>query len=207
MSRRKADYPDKRTMNLFYKPDRTTKPATIMLYVLFVLACLVGFAKFMVLDVLVDTIQAQAALAAEEKRLEDMMEELADFDEVQERYSRYSATEEEETLIDRMDILALLDSAVGNKTSIESISVNGNTVQIQFVGADLAQTAEIVKTLEASPIVASIMVNTAVTTDQAGSAAEGGPAEGDSGEDDPAGNMAPVKTGILIQFQKEVPEE
>ena len=31
MSRRKADYPIKRSMNLYYKPDRTTKPATAAL--------------------------------------------------------------------------------------------------------------------------------------------------------------------------------
>ena len=34
--KRKKDYPRKRSMNLYYKPDRTTKPATISLYVLFV---------------------------------------------------------------------------------------------------------------------------------------------------------------------------
>ena len=28
MNRKKGAYPTKRTMNLFYKPDRTTKPAT-----------------------------------------------------------------------------------------------------------------------------------------------------------------------------------
>ena len=51
MSKRKAAYPAKRSMNLFYKPDRTTKPATIALYVLFVLVCLLGLGKFLVYDV------------------------------------------------------------------------------------------------------------------------------------------------------------
>ena len=39
MSRKKDEYPVKQTLNLYYKPDRTTKPATIALYVLFVLTC------------------------------------------------------------------------------------------------------------------------------------------------------------------------
>ena len=42
MSRKRASYPTKRTMNLFYKPDRTTKPATIALYILFGLVCILG---------------------------------------------------------------------------------------------------------------------------------------------------------------------
>lgn len=48
MSKRNAAYPAKRSMNLFYKPDRTTKPATIALYVLFVLVCLLGLGKFQI---------------------------------------------------------------------------------------------------------------------------------------------------------------
>ena len=33
---KKSAYPTKTSMNLFYKPDRTTKPATVALYTLFV---------------------------------------------------------------------------------------------------------------------------------------------------------------------------
>ena len=50
MSRKRASYPTKRTMNLFYKPDRTTKPATIALYILFGLVCILGLSKFLVYD-------------------------------------------------------------------------------------------------------------------------------------------------------------
>jgi len=190
---RKGRHYQKRTMNLYYKPDRTTKPATIALYVLFVLVCLLGLGKFLVFDLWMETTQAQRALAATQEQLSDIMAELVDYNEVRERYERYSATEEERALIDRMDVLALLDDAVGATAKLESISISGATAQIQFSGVTLAQTAQIVNALEASPIVAGTVVNTASTSDDQ----EGAEPDGDS---------APVRAYILIQLQKEVAE-
>jgi len=115
------------------------------------------------------------------------MVELTDYNEVRERYSRYSATEEERALIDRMDVLALLDGAVGATAKLDAISINGDTAQIQFSGVTLAQTADIVSALEASPIVAGTVVNTASTT-----------------ELEAANGL--VQANVLIQLQKEVAE-
>lgn len=187
MSKRKSAYPAKRSMNLFYKPDRTTKPATIILYVLFVLVCLLGLGKFLGYDVWMETQEARRDLASAEAQLEAVNQELTDYGEVWERYSRYSATDEERELIDRMEVLALLDQAVGTTASMDALSIGGDTVQLQFSGVTLAQTAEIVKKLEASPIVASTTVNTAATTQ----------AEG-------ADEKAPVQASVLVQLQKEV---
>jgi len=172
-------------MNLYYKPDRTTKPATIALYVLFVLVCLLGLGKFLVYDIWQETMEAQRDLTAAREELTTVMAGLKDYSEVHERYSRYSATEEEAALIDRMEVLALLDSAVTAK--MDAVAISGGTAQIQFSGVTLAQTAEIVNALEASPIVAGTMVNTASTTEQ-----------------DAASGL--VQANILIQLQKEAEE-
>ena len=184
---KKTAYPVKRSMNLYYKPDRTTKPATIALYVLFVLVCLLGLSKFLVYDVWMETHQAREALTAAEEQLSGVMLELTDYNEVKERYSRYSATDEERALVDRMEILALLDEAVGTTAAMDTVSISGGTVQLQFSGVTLAQTAQIVKALEASPIVAGTEVSTASTTQ------EGAPADG----------SATVQASILIYLQKE----
>lgn len=189
---KKTAYPVKRSMNLYYKPDRTTKPATVALYVLFILVCLLGLGKFLVYDVWQETVQAQRTLAAAEEKRNDIMVQLADYNEVKERYNRYAATEEERALLDRMEILALLDSAVGATADIGAISISANTVQLQFSGVTLAQTAEIVKKLEASPLVASTTVSTAATTREGGAVQEA---------------SAPVQANMLIQLQKEVAEE
>ena len=114
---------------------------------------------------------------------------MKDYNEVRERYSRYSATEEEKALIDRMEVLALLDEAVGSTADMDTMSINGSTVQLQFSGVTLAQTAQIVRALEESPIVAFTTVNTATTT-----------------QSEVADISAPVQAAMLIQLQKEVEE-
>ena len=101
-------------------------------------------------------------------------------------YQRYSATEEEAANIDRMEVLSLLDTAVGSTAEIGNISISGSTAQVQFSSVTLAHVAEIVKRLEDSPIVAGTVVNTASTT-------------GDSRD--------LVSASILIQLQKEAAEE
>lgn len=188
---RKTAYPVKRTMNLFYKPDRTTKPTTIALYVIFVLVCLLGLGKVLVYDLWMETREAQQALAMAEEERNGVMAQLADYNEVKERYNRYAATEEERALIDRMEVLALLDEAVGATADLEAISVSANTVQLQFSGVTLAETAKIVQKLEASPLVASTTVSTAFTTQEGGA---------------PADSSAPVQANVQIQLQKEAAE-
>ena len=179
---KKTTYPAKRTMNLYYKPDRTTKPATAALYVLFALTILLGLSKLMVYDLWAEAREAESQRAAAESQLGAVMAELSGYDEVRERYSRYSATEEERALVDRMEVLDLLDSAIGVEARMDSAAISGDAVQVQFSGVTLAQTAQIVKSLEASPIVAGTMVNTAATTEDAG---------------------ALVQTSVLIQLVKE----
>lgn len=179
-------YPEKRNMNLFYRPDRTTKPATIMLYVMFTAVCMLGLSKILIYDVWEETYQAGRALEAEQEKLNSVMLGLRDYDEVKERYVRYAATEEERALVDRMEILAMLEEAMGSTASMDSISISGSTVQIQFSGATLAEISQIVSRVEASPIVEEIMVNTASATKEGG---------------------APVQANMLIQLQKGVEEE
>ena len=146
MSRKKTGYPVKREMNLFYKPDKTTKPATAALYVLFVLVLILGLSKITVYDLWVETNQAeqQRDLAAQ-----------------------------------------LLDKAMGRTGEMASISISGDVVQLQFSGVTLAETAQIVKRLEESDLVAGTTVNTAATTESEG---------------------ALVQANVRIQLQRKTPE-
>lgn len=188
MKKKQSRLPEKRTMNLYYKADRTTKPATIALYVLFALVVLLGLCKPLVYDVIqkVDTAEHQAAgLRAE---LDAANVRLAGYEEVEERYIRYSATEEEDAQIDRMEVLDLLDGAVGASAQMSGISVSDNTVIVRFSGVTLAETAQIVQVLEQSPIVEGTTVNTASTDGQGGS-----------------GSI--VSADILIHLQKEAAEQ
>ena len=161
---RKETYPTKTTMNLYYKPDRTTKPSTIALYALFAAVVLLALAKYLVYDVLQENWAAQRALVAAQDELNGVLVQLTDYSEVQMRYFRYAATDEERTLVDRMDVLAMLDSTLGN-AKIDSINISGERVQIQISDVTLAQTATIVKNLESSQLVSNVVVSTAATTE------------------------------------------
>ena len=161
--KRKASYPTKTSMNLFYKPDRTTKPSTIALYVLFVLAVLLGLSKWMVYDLWMERVEAEQALAAAQDELDSIMVQLTDYNEVQQRYFRYSATDEERNLVDRMEVLAMLEATAGN-ARMNTIAINGDTVTTQLSDVTLAQVADIVNRLEASPMVAGTVVHTAATS-------------------------------------------
>ena len=181
---RKETYPTKTTMNLYYKPDRTTMPSTVALYALFGLVVLLALAKYLVYDVWQENQAAQRALRAAQNELNGVLAQLTDYDEVQERYFRYAATDEERALVDRMDVLNMLDSTVRN-AKIDSISINGSRLQIQISNVTLAQTSEIVNRLEASPLVSSVTVNTAATTEK---------------------DSDLTRSNIVIQLQKEVEE-
>ncbi len=184
--KKKVSYPEKKSMNLYYKPDRTTVPATIALYVLFVLALMLAFGKFLVYDYIVKLQETQEQLdqVLAEKSVYDG--QLERYDEVQQRYRLYSMTDDELNQTDRMEVLELLDAVVRPEAEIESVSISDGYVTVKFSGVTLKETAEIVKKLEESEIVARTTVDTASTT--------GSP-----------GNQ--VTANILIALQKENEED
>ena len=197
---KKGAYPEKRTMNLYFKPDRTTVPATIMLYVLFAVTLCIGFFKWFIYDIMADVAdkEAQLARAAAEKESYEAM--LTDYDEVLHQYQIYSATQEELSQTNRMEILGLLDEVIRPHAGIESISVSDGYVKVSFSGVTLRETAELVRELEESPIVASTVVNTANTEEGKLSGQEGAQTPV-SGTEEDRGSL--VKATIQITLSKE----
>lgn len=177
--------PVKQTMNLYYKVDRTTKPATAALYILFIMVVLLGLSKVLIYDLWVKVQNAREASAIVQMHLSDALAGIADYDEVKKEYQRYSVTDEERAQIDRMEIITLLDQNIGAFAQMRSYAVSGMTVHVQIDQVTLAETAEIVRLLEASPIVSRTTVNTASTV-------------GEDGERDL------VSASILIELTKEV---
>lgn len=164
ITRKKVVYPTKRTMNLYYKPDRTTKSATVSLYVLFALVVLLALAKLLVYDVLMDLRDKQELLDQNQRELAVYGEELKDYDQILLEYERFAATPEE-MVTDRMELLALIDKAVRSTAKVDNVSISEEQMLLQFSGVTLKETAKIVQALEKSPLVASTTVNTAATTE------------------------------------------
>lgn len=165
IKRKKNVSPSKRSMNLYYKPDRTTKTATIMLYVMFFAVVLFALSKIFVYDIWSELRAKQEQLETRQEELAAYAEKLVDYDKVLWEYERYSATPEETLTTDRMELIALIDSAVRPTAKVDHFSVSGEQMLLQFSRVTLREVADIVQALEESPLVTETMVNTASTTE------------------------------------------
>ena len=65
--------------------------------------------------------------------------------------------------VDAMDILQMLETRMMPQARVRAFSVQEPVITLQLSGVSLRQTAQLVKTLESSPLVDSVMVYTAGT--------------------------------------------
>ena len=164
MAGKKAAYPTKRSMNLYFKVDRTTAPATVALYALFAVAVLIGLGKIMISDFVVQERQLESQVLALEQRTAQQMQQLKSYDQVLEDYIRSIPTQQERDQPDVMDLLALIDTTIRPTAQVSQVAITGDQVVISFSGVTLAQAADLVVQLEQSPLVANVQVDTASTT-------------------------------------------
>lgn len=167
VGRKKAVYPTKRSMNLYFKVDRTTASATAALYVLFALAVLLGLGKIMIYDYVVQQQQLESQVAALEQRADQQMQQLNSYDQVLESYTRSILTQQEQSQVDVMELLALIDTTIRPTAQVSQVAIEDNQVVISFSGVTLAQAADLVVQLEQSPLVTDTQVDTAASTGNA----------------------------------------
>lgn len=164
MARKKVVYPTKRSMNLYFKVDRTTASATAALYILFVVAVLLGLGKVMVYDLLAQEKQLESQVAALEQRTTQQLQQLERYDQVLEDYIRSVPTQREQEQADVMELLGLIDTTIRLTAQVSQVAIEDNQVVISFSGVTLAQAAELVVQLEQSPLVSNTQVDTASST-------------------------------------------
>ena len=164
MARKKVVYPTKRSMNLYFKVDRTTASATAALYILLVVAVLLGLGKVMVYDLLAQEKQLESQVAALEQRTTQQLQQLERYDQVLEDYIRSVPTQREQEQADVMELLGLIDTTIRPTAQVSQVAIEDNQVVISFSGVTLAQTAELVVQLEQSPLVSNTQVDTASST-------------------------------------------
>ena len=162
---KKPVYPTKRSMNLYFKMDRTSAPATVALYLLFVLAILLGLSKVLVYDPWSTANQLKAQALALEEQTASALEQLQGYAEIQKQYIRIHPTPEEQAQVDCLEILNLIDQTIQAPARILQVSISENKVLLTFTGVTLEQSAHLVPQLEQSPLVASASVDTAASTE------------------------------------------
>ena len=163
---RKSEYPSKKTVNLIIHEKTMSSPSRAIPAFIVFLVLLACFVKFGVMKPLEGMYAAQASLGQVQSELSAYVQYNEDYDEVNERYSRYFneyLDEDEAVLQDRMEIMDLFEERVLSQADIESISIRGNICRLVITELPLYRVSSIVADLEESPLVQYISVSTAST--------------------------------------------
>lgn len=157
----------KKTMNLAFHESSFNFKKMVPIILITVLAVLV-FVKVGFLDQNDKRTAALNELGAKQDELMALQAKLTGYDELASQYGRYSygwMNNEEATLVDRMDVIEIIEELVDPIASVEDIAINLNVLNVNISGLSLQQTSALVNTLEAHPLVRSVTVSTARSED------------------------------------------
>lgn len=171
LSKKKKDaYPSKKTLNLYFKEDKTSKPSTIMLYCLFVLVVLLASAKLFVYDIWAELEEEKKVYAQNEKLLQGYMSSLSGFSELKDEYNKYTFDylNANEKFCDRMTVLSIIEDTIGKEAIIEKVTIHSNALEVHFEGVNLEQTAALATRIEAYDQVTSVSIVSASLSSKTG---------------------------------------
>ena len=167
MSLGKKNIAGKKTMNLAFHESSVNVKKLIPLILVIVIAAL-AFVKFGILDQTAKKVAALNEVSTKQSQLAAINVKLAGYDELEQLYGRYSygwMTEAESGLVDRMEVITILEKIIDKSAVIEDFAINYNILNVNISGLSLDQTSTLVKELEADPQVTSASVYTAKSED------------------------------------------
>lgn len=159
----KESLPSKTTLNLFYKEDKTTGPATMALYIMFVGALLIAFLKFGVYDIYAEAQELKRQVEEKQNYSDTLLIALKDYNKVKAEYSRYTQNylKDGEILQDRVELLNVLEETVFALAYFKSVSIIDDSIFLNYTGLDLEETAALVLILEGYNCVKDVTVQAA----------------------------------------------
>ncbi len=160
---KKEVYPSKKTLNLYYRDEKSSKSSTVMLYILLGMVLVLAAGKFLVYDLLVELDDAKDAYEAQEMVLNEYYEKLTGYQDVKAKHNRYSYgyLKDSEIICDRMEVITMLEDTVFSGSVVTQISISDETIVLGFEGMNLQETAVLGRQLEAYDIVETVTVTTA----------------------------------------------
>ena len=161
--KKKDVYPSKKTINLYYKEDKTTRPSTIALYALFFAVVLLAVSKVVIFDRMDELVKVQKQAEELQAHYDKQMEVLKEYKEISSQYSRYSFSylREDEMLCDRLDVWNMLDETVFPYGVVNSMTITEDVVMVYFDDNNLAESADIVESIKKYDFVSSVNVTVA----------------------------------------------
>ena len=161
ISKKKAvQMPSKKTMN-FARRQSNFNPKKVIPIILVILIVAAVLVKFGVMDPLDKKTAAYSELSYKQVQLAALNATLADYEELEQEYGRYSygwMNETEVSLVSRIDALNLVEKQIANKAVVKNMAVNNNVLTLNIKGITLKEASDMVAKLEMNDLVESAAV-------------------------------------------------
>ena len=161
ISKKKAvQMPSKKTMN-FARRQSNFNPKKVIPIILVILIVAAVLVKFGIMDPLDKKSAAYSELSYKQVQLAALNAKLADYEELEQEYGRYSygwMNETEVSLVSRIDALNLVEKQIANKAVIKNMAVNNNVLTLNIKGITLKEASDMVAKLEMNDLVESAAV-------------------------------------------------
>lgn len=166
---KKERFPEKTTINLVVREKTMNSPSRALPVFFVVLVLVALFGKYAVADRYAEIMVLQRDVDALTRAQAELSEELVDYDAVREEYRIYSSDwmlESETQMVDRLDVLALVDGLIKPKAQVDRLSMRGNVISANLSQVTLREAAGIVAQLYQNTMVSEVTVSTAGTQNQ-----------------------------------------
>lgn len=161
ISKKKAvQMPSKKTMN-FARRQSNFNPKKVIPIILVILIVAAVLVKFGIMDPLDKKTAAYSELSYKQVQLAALNAQLADYEELEQEYGRYSygwMNETEVSLVSRIDALNLVEKQIANKAVVKNMAVNNNVLTLNIKGITLKEASDMVAKLEMNDLVESAAV-------------------------------------------------
>lgn len=157
----------KRTMN-FVHHESAFNLTKVLIIALVAVICLLVFTKYGFTEPMEERSRAHYQLSQKQDELAQIQQRLSEYNELEQRYGRYSygwMNESEINLVNRMDVLELVEKEIASRAFVENFAVNNNVLTMNIYGITLEEASTIVNRLESNALVTSASVNSATADD------------------------------------------
>lgn len=165
---REIKLPNKTTMNLLVVENDNSKQLPYFLVGLVVVGiCAFLFAQFLVINRLNKLNVLQGEVSRLQQAYNEQLQYLSDYDQVKEKYSRYTTvylTKDNERIVDREEIIDLINESIKDLGSSSSFSIVDNSVSFVVLTENQNDLARIRSNFEKSPIVKDVELASSTTT-------------------------------------------
>lgn len=159
-----GNYPTKTSINLVPPKKGLLTTRKGVLEVILAALVILMLVIFLVIRPLVQMTSAKAQVKDLQSRIDDANKTIESMHDIEEEYAHYTTegmTDEEQSRIDRISVMRLVEKAEAAGGSFRSWTVSGNVMTLQVDGSSLSGLNQVAAALEREPIVERCVINTA----------------------------------------------